>query len=47
VIAAAVKRRVRWLIGGMMFVTLAIVVRVAFPFYCAWMWLKERSRRAC
>jgi hypothetical protein len=33
------------LIGGAIFVALAIAVHVAFPFYCAWMWLRERGRK--
>jgi hypothetical protein len=36
---------IRWLVGGLLFLALAIFVRVAYPFYSAWMWLKERAEK--
>ena len=45
IVIAAGGSRFRWLVGGAIFVTLAIIVRVADPFYCAWMWLRERRKK--
>ena len=31
-----------WVFGGMLLLILATIVRVGFPIYGGWMWLKER-----